>query len=586
STDMGNVSYVVPTIHPMIGIEANGAVNHQAAFAAACATPSADQAILDGAMAMAWTAIDAVQDAALRDRLMAAQPVAEEVALVSAAWKMPPLAAPAAVAAAPAPAALDAPADKAPADEAPVVAAVAEDAAEAEAVAEAVAVGGAAEDWPAIDLVAEPVAGAELEAVAEAEVDELAEPEATADLDGDLDVGAEVELLEVADLAADAEPFAEPVDAPETVDALEPAVASASEAADGSMMDVEPGLAWFAAETVAEPAADAVAEAPAGDAAAADDTEEDAAWAAVAALAAHSAEGLHPAPLEAAPAETVHGAEADAAWAADVRSIAQVMADNGLAVPDDVPVAAAPEVAAEAPAIPEAHVDAAMPDAPEEVLYIGFDEAESTHIADAAPVMAEAVAAPEHAPAEHAPAEPAPADEVLDVWVTPEVLGTWLEEAPAEVVHPSAAAEPQAPAADAWFVTEPPAAPAPAPVAPAPAAPAPAATPRPSLMARDEWERAFEDAATDLGWDQQFEAAIRDRMTNEGMDRSEAMHDLASDLQEAAAEHVPAGGSGAFSEPHVEAEGFAFVAPEAPAPDPVGWSRNGADHGNGSGTGW
>ncbi|MFN8623867.1 MAG: amidohydrolase, partial [Chloroflexota bacterium] len=36
STDMGNVSYVVPTIHPMIGIEANGAVNHQAAFAAAC----------------------------------------------------------------------------------------------------------------------------------------------------------------------------------------------------------------------------------------------------------------------------------------------------------------------------------------------------------------------------------------------------------------------------------------------------------------------------------------------------------------------------------------------------------------------
>ena len=44
STDMGNVSHVVPSIHPMIGIAADGAVNHQAAFTAACATPSADQA--------------------------------------------------------------------------------------------------------------------------------------------------------------------------------------------------------------------------------------------------------------------------------------------------------------------------------------------------------------------------------------------------------------------------------------------------------------------------------------------------------------------------------------------------------------
>ena len=91
STDMGNVSYVVPTIHPMIGIEANGAVNHQADFAAACATPSADQAIFDGALAMAWTAIDAAQDAALRERLMAFVADPAEVAMVSSAWMMPPL---------------------------------------------------------------------------------------------------------------------------------------------------------------------------------------------------------------------------------------------------------------------------------------------------------------------------------------------------------------------------------------------------------------------------------------------------------------------------------------------------------------
>ena len=71
STDMGNVSYAVPSIHPFIGIESGGAVNHQAAFAAACAEPSADQAVFDGALAMAWTAIDAARDEQVRARLLA-----------------------------------------------------------------------------------------------------------------------------------------------------------------------------------------------------------------------------------------------------------------------------------------------------------------------------------------------------------------------------------------------------------------------------------------------------------------------------------------------------------------------------------
>ncbi len=70
STDMGDVSHIVASIHPMIGIAADGAVNHQQAFAAACTTPSADQAILDAAVAMTWTVIDAVQDEVLRARLM------------------------------------------------------------------------------------------------------------------------------------------------------------------------------------------------------------------------------------------------------------------------------------------------------------------------------------------------------------------------------------------------------------------------------------------------------------------------------------------------------------------------------------
>ena len=81
STDMGDVSYVVPAIHPMIRVESNGAVNHQPGFTDACATPSADQAVLDGALGMAWTVIDAALDARLRARLMGQAMVTEAIEL-------------------------------------------------------------------------------------------------------------------------------------------------------------------------------------------------------------------------------------------------------------------------------------------------------------------------------------------------------------------------------------------------------------------------------------------------------------------------------------------------------------------------
>jgi amidohydrolase len=58
STDMGNVSLAVPSIHPMIGINSLPAVNHQPEFTAHCITPDADKAMIDGALAMAWTCID------------------------------------------------------------------------------------------------------------------------------------------------------------------------------------------------------------------------------------------------------------------------------------------------------------------------------------------------------------------------------------------------------------------------------------------------------------------------------------------------------------------------------------------------
>ena len=72
STDMANVSLAVPTIHPMLGIESDGAVNHQPGFTAAAARPSADRAMLDGAVAMARTVIAVALDEVSRTQLISA----------------------------------------------------------------------------------------------------------------------------------------------------------------------------------------------------------------------------------------------------------------------------------------------------------------------------------------------------------------------------------------------------------------------------------------------------------------------------------------------------------------------------------
>jgi amidohydrolase len=73
STDMGNVSLEIPSIHPAIGIESFPAVNHQPEFTAHCVTPPADKALFDGALAMAWTCVDLASDDAQRERLIAAR---------------------------------------------------------------------------------------------------------------------------------------------------------------------------------------------------------------------------------------------------------------------------------------------------------------------------------------------------------------------------------------------------------------------------------------------------------------------------------------------------------------------------------
>ncbi len=70
STDMANVSLALPSIHPLLMIPTHGAVNHQPEFTAACITAAADQAVIDGAIALAETAVGVAHDTALRERLM------------------------------------------------------------------------------------------------------------------------------------------------------------------------------------------------------------------------------------------------------------------------------------------------------------------------------------------------------------------------------------------------------------------------------------------------------------------------------------------------------------------------------------
>ncbi len=74
STDMGNVSHVVPSIHPVIGYDVGGAVHHTAEFAAHGVSASADLAVLDGAYGLAMAAGAAAADPGERARLLDSRP--------------------------------------------------------------------------------------------------------------------------------------------------------------------------------------------------------------------------------------------------------------------------------------------------------------------------------------------------------------------------------------------------------------------------------------------------------------------------------------------------------------------------------
>jgi amidohydrolase len=65
STDMGNVSYAVPSIHPMIQVAPPGVPIHTPAFAGFAGGPEGDRAVIDGAKALAWTVADLWLDGGL-----------------------------------------------------------------------------------------------------------------------------------------------------------------------------------------------------------------------------------------------------------------------------------------------------------------------------------------------------------------------------------------------------------------------------------------------------------------------------------------------------------------------------------------
>jgi amidohydrolase len=70
STDMGNVTQVMPGIHPIVGIDAAGASIHQPGFAAAAAGPSADKAVIEGAVMLARTVVELAETPSERDRVL------------------------------------------------------------------------------------------------------------------------------------------------------------------------------------------------------------------------------------------------------------------------------------------------------------------------------------------------------------------------------------------------------------------------------------------------------------------------------------------------------------------------------------
>ena len=81
STDMGDVSHVVPAIHPWIGLDCPELNLHSKEFADATITPAGDRAVELGARALALTGLDVLTDPALLEKIK------EEFRQAKKAWQ-------------------------------------------------------------------------------------------------------------------------------------------------------------------------------------------------------------------------------------------------------------------------------------------------------------------------------------------------------------------------------------------------------------------------------------------------------------------------------------------------------------------
>ena len=80
STDMGNVSHRLPSIHPMLAVAPPNVVIHNPEFAKWAASEKGDAAVIDGAKALALTAADFLLSAELQDRAKTAYDVSKGLA--------------------------------------------------------------------------------------------------------------------------------------------------------------------------------------------------------------------------------------------------------------------------------------------------------------------------------------------------------------------------------------------------------------------------------------------------------------------------------------------------------------------------
>lgn len=71
STDMGNISHRLPSIHPCLGVAPLNVIIHNAEFARHAVSEKGDQAVIDGAKSLAMTALDLMGDAQFLGRVKA-----------------------------------------------------------------------------------------------------------------------------------------------------------------------------------------------------------------------------------------------------------------------------------------------------------------------------------------------------------------------------------------------------------------------------------------------------------------------------------------------------------------------------------